>query len=110
MIYPLLPLFVVTVLARPRRMGWIRHRAGTRGADRVGRCAATGSPPPAVVRRRPARDRQGDPRGRDRVAARAARPHVDRVGKGFRGSPRDALIVDATPRRSAATRSASIAR
>ena len=103
MAYPLLPLFVVGALGAPvAALGLIEGAAQAlvavlawlsgRRSDRTGR------------RLPPIRWGYGLPvAGRALIAVAAGWPAVlagrlvDRVGKGLRGSPRDALIADATP-------------
>ena len=56
-------------------------------AQAAGACWATGSP----------RSRSSSSRSRRRSAGSSAARFADRVGKGIRGAPRDALIADITP-------------
>ncbi len=107
MMYPLLPLFIVGVLqGSPMTLGWIEGIAaacvafltalsGKRSDARKGKAA---SRVPWV------RWGYGLPvAGKAIVAAAGSWPLVlvgrvvDRTGKGFRGSPRDALISEAAP-------------
>jgi MFS family permease len=102
MIYPLLPLFVVAVLgATATDMGWIEGVAQGVVALMTAYAGARSD----RRRRLPwVRLGYGLPViGKAILAAATAWPMVllgrtiDRVGKGFRSSPRDALIADATP-------------
>lgn len=103
MIYPLLPLFVVAVLgASATEMGWIE---GVAQAVVALLAAYAGIRSDRFRRRLPwVQLGYGLPVvGKAILAAASAWPlvligrTVDRVGKGFRGSPRDALIADAVP-------------
>jgi MFS family permease len=103
MIYPLLPLFVVAVLgATATEMGWIE---GLAQAEVAVMAAYAGWRSDRFRRRLPwVRWGYGLPViGKAILALATAWPIVlvgrvvDRIGKGFRGSPRDALIADATP-------------
>lgn len=103
MIYPLLPLFIVAVLgASATSMGWIE---GTAQAVVALLTAYAGTRSDRYRRRLPwVRWGYGLPVvGKSVLAVATAWPMVllgrtvDRVGKGFRSSPRDALIADATP-------------
>ena len=100
MIYPLLPLFIVAVLgASATAMGWIEGLAqGTVALV----SAWAGLRSDRYRRRMPwVRAGYGLPViGKAILAAASAWPivlfgrTVDRIGKGFRGSPRDAMIAD----------------
>lgn len=103
MIYPLLPLFIVAVLgASATSMGWIE---GTAQAVVALLAAYAGMRSDRYRRRLPwVRWGYGLPvLGKSILAVATSWPmvllgrNVDRVGKGFRSSPRDALIADATP-------------
>lgn len=103
MIYPLLPLFIVAVLgASATSMGWIE---GTAQAVVALLTAYAGMRSDRYRRRLPwVRWGYGLPvLGKSILAVATSWPmvllgrNVDRVGKGFRSSPRDALIADATP-------------
>jgi len=103
MIYPLIPLFVVAVLgASTTDMGWIE---GVAQAVVALMTAYAGVRSDRFRRRLPwVRWGYGLPViGKAILAAAFAWPlvllgrTVDRVGKGFRSSPRDALIADVTP-------------
>ncbi|HEU4731477.1 MAG TPA: MFS transporter [Kofleriaceae bacterium] len=103
MIYPLLPLFIVAVLgASATSMGWIE---GTAQAVVALITAYAGTRSDRYRRRLPwVRWGYGLPvLGKSILAVATTWPlvllgrNVDRVGKGFRSSPRDALIADATP-------------
>ena len=103
MIYPLLPLFIVAVLqASATEMGWIE---GIAQAVVAFTAAWAGIRSDRFRRRLPwVRVGYGLPViGKIVLALATAWPFVllgrtvDRLGKGFRGSPRDALIADATP-------------
>jgi MFS family permease len=103
MIYPLLPLFIVGVLgASATDMGWIE---GTAQATVAVLAAYAGARSDRFRRRVPwVRWGYGLPvAGKAILAGAIAWPMVllgrtiDRVGKGLRGGPRDALIADATP-------------
>jgi MFS family permease len=103
MIYPLLPFFVVAVLgATGTEMGWIE---GVAQAVVAVLAAWAGTRSDRFRRRLPwVRWGYGLPIvGKAILAVATAWPFVllgrtiDRIGKGFRGSPRDALIADATP-------------
>jgi MFS family permease len=103
MIYPLLPLFIVAVLqASATEMGWIE---GIAQAVVAFTAAWAGIRSDRFRRRLPwVRVGYGLPViGKIALALATAWPFVllgrtvDRLGKGFRGSPRDALIADATP-------------
>jgi len=103
MIYPLLPLFIVAVLgASVTSMGWIE---GTAQAVVALLTAYAGTHSDRYRRRLPwVRWGYGLPvAGKSLLAVATTWPMVllgrtiDRVGKGFRSSPRDALIADATP-------------
>jgi len=102
MIYPLLPVFVVAVLgASATELGWIE---GLAQAVVALVAAYAGIRSDRRRRRLPwVRWGYGLPvAGKAVLALATSWPLVlvgrltDRVGKGFRGSPRDALIVDAT--------------
>ena len=102
MIYPLLPLFVVAVLgASATELGWLE---GVAQAFVALLAAYAGARSDRFRRRLPwVRWGYGLPvAGKAILAAAYAWPMVllgrtvDRVGKGLRSSPRDALIVDAT--------------
>jgi MFS family permease len=104
MIYPLLPLFVVAVLgASATSMGWIEGVA--QGVVAL-LTAYAGARSDRFRRRLPwVRWGYGLPvAGKSILAAATVWPlvllgrTVDRVGKGLRSSPRDALIADATPK------------
>jgi MFS family permease len=103
MIYPLLPLFIVAVLgATATDMGWIEGIAqGT-----VALMAAWAGMRSDRFRRRMPWVRFGymlPVLGRGLLVVASSWPlvligrTVDRLGKGFRSSPRDALIADVTP-------------
>jgi len=103
MIYPLLPLFIVAVLgASATSMGWIE---GSAQAVVALLTAYAGARSDRYRRRLPwVRWGYGLPvAGKSILAVATGWPMVllgrtvDRVGKGFRSSPRDALIADATP-------------
>lgn len=103
MIYPLLPLFIVAVLgASATSMGWIE---GTAQAVVALLTAYAGTRSDRYRRRLPwVRWGYGLPvLGKSILAVATSWPmvllgrNVDRVGKGLRSSPRDALITDATP-------------
>jgi len=103
MIYPLLPLFIVAVLgASATSMGWIEGSA--QGVVAL-LTAYAGARSDRYRRRLPwVRWGYGLPvAGKSILAVATGWPMVllgrtvDRVGKGFRSSPRDALIADATP-------------
>lgn len=103
MIYPLLPLFIVVVLgATATDMGWIE---GIAQAVVAFTGAWAGIRSDRFRRRLPwVRLGYGLPVvGKAILVVATAWPFVligrtiDRLGKGFRGSPRDALIADATP-------------
>jgi MFS family permease len=103
MIYPLLPLFVVAVLgASATSMGWIEGSAQAV----VALLTAYAGVRSDRFRRRLPWVRWGyalPVAGKTTLAIATAWPvvllgrTVDRVGKGLRSSPRDALIADATP-------------
>ena len=105
MIYPLLPLFVVAVLgASATELGWIEGIAQAI----VALLAAYAGTRSDRVRRRLPWVRWGyalPVAGKLILAVAATWPMVllgrtvDRVGKGMRSSPRDALIIDATDER-----------
>jgi hypothetical protein len=103
MIYPLLPLFIVAVLgASATSMGWIE---GSAQAVVAVLTAYAGARSDRYRQRLPwVRWGYGLPvAGKSILAVATAWPMVllgrtvDRVGKGLRSSPRDALIADATP-------------
>jgi MFS family permease len=103
MIYPLLPMFVVVVLgATATEMGWIE---GVAQAVIAFVSAYAGARSDRFRRRLPwVRWGYGLPvLGKAILATAFAWPMVllgrttDRIGKGFRSSPRDALIADAAP-------------
>jgi len=103
MIYPLLPLFIVAVLgASATSMGWIE---GTAQAVVALLTAYAGMRSDRYRRRLPwVRWGYGLPvLGKSILAVATSWPmvllgrNVDRVGKGLRSSPRDALIADVTP-------------
>ena len=104
MIYPLLPLFVVVVLgASATDLGWIEGLA----AGVVALLTAYAGIRSDRRRHRVPWVRWGyglPVAGKSILAAATSWPMVllgravDRVGKGLRGSPRDALITDVTPR------------
>ena len=103
MIYPLIPFFVVAVLgATATELGWIE---GVAQAVVAVLAAYAGVRSDRFRRRLPwVRWGYGLPViGKAILAAATAWPlvwlgrGVDRIGKGFRGPPRDALIADATP-------------
>ncbi len=100
MVYPLLPLFIVAVLgASATSMGWIE---GTAQAVVALLTAYAGMRSDRYRRRLPwVRWGYGLPvLGKSILAVATSWPmvllgrNVDRVGKGFRSSPRDALIRD----------------
>ncbi len=103
MAYPLLPLFVIGTLGAPvAALGFIEGAAQAL----VAVLACVAGRRSDLTRRRLPPIRWGyalPVAGRALIAAASGWPAVlagrlvDRVGKGLRGSPRDALIADATP-------------
>ena len=108
MIHALLPIYLVAVMgASMEAVGIIEGVAeATASIVKVVLRRAVGSPRPAQdADRRRLRPRRASPSRSSRSPARvgwvAAARFLDRVGKGIRGAPRDALIADIAPPRAA---------
>ena len=104
MIHSLLPVFLVTALgASTLAVGLIEgvgrsHRADRQGVLRRAQRLARPAQAAGGARLRARRAVQAAVRARDHAPAWCWRARlIDRVGKGMRGAPRDALVADLAP-------------